>query len=794
VQTEQTTHTASLTELGLPRYVPVYTMLPLDSVTSVNTLADPERLKGQLAALRAAGVDGVMADVWWGVVEAEGPGRYDWSAYKALMRCIESEGLKVQVVLSFHQCGGNVGDGCYIPLPRWVLECAEENEDMLFTNRRGRRNPEYLSFGVDDKPVLDGRTAIEVYADFMASFRREMTDFLDAGMITEVEVGLGPAGELRYPSYPETHGWRFPGMGEFQCYDKYLQADLAEAANAVGHPEWGLSGPHDAGTYNDHPEMPGFFRSNCGSYQSAYGRWFLTWYSSRLIRHGDEVLAAAAAVFEGCPTTLVGKVAGVHWWYDSAHHAAELTAGYYNTRDVNGYVPIAELFAEHGCALNFTCFEMRNSEQPDWARCNPEGLVNQVLEAAWSQGLDASCENALPRYDRGAFEKIMQNALRSTGGGDDEGLRRISSFTFLRLCPELLDEDNWHEYVRFVRAMHAGLDRQPEATAPTRRVQRTRELHEITLPTSWAAKTVFRASGGWGRTPSLLYRQPPLGSGAEASDVEVGEGGDAGAGADDDADTGAVPLDDVLGGSSSYTPDGLPSTTDSVVWSWRQRLALDRLARSARRVVRTAASRGQLEALSSRELWEYVATVGVPVESGTDAVSKDDLVDLVASLILQEVSQERSVAAAAAAFVVAPPDAAEQRAAALQKSLEERGSEMPVWEKTAFVASVLCGNDEGIDDSGGIQWGRWGLWGSVAVGFNSLFGWSDDDSSSSPSAPESKGDSKGGDSGGAPTTGSRGWSKVKKNADGSIEFIGGEEVETEDDAEYLDNGEQPAGT
>ena len=56
-----------------------------------------------------------------------------------------------------------------------------------------------------------------------------------------------------------------------------------------------------------------------------------------------------------------------------------------------------------------------------------------------------------------------------------------------------------------------------------------------------------------------------------------------------------------------------------------------------------------------------------------------------------------------------------------------------------------------------------------------------------------EGDSKGGDSGGAPTTGSRGWSKVTKNADGSIEFIGGEEVETEDDAEYLDNGEQPAG-
>lgn len=27
------------------------------------------------------------------------------------------------------------------------------------------------------------------------------------------------------------------------------------------------------------------------------------------------------------------KLAGVHWWFKSRAHAAELTAGYYNTRD-----------------------------------------------------------------------------------------------------------------------------------------------------------------------------------------------------------------------------------------------------------------------------------------------------------------------------------------------------------------------------------------------------------------------------------------------------------------------------
>lgn len=43
-----------------------------------------------------------------------------------------------------------------------------------------------------------------------------MADFLEAELITDIEVGLGPAGELRYPSYPLSQRWVFPGIGEFQ--------------------------------------------------------------------------------------------------------------------------------------------------------------------------------------------------------------------------------------------------------------------------------------------------------------------------------------------------------------------------------------------------------------------------------------------------------------------------------------------------------------------------------------------------------------------------------------------------
>lgn len=159
-----------------------------------------------------------------------------------------------------------------------------------------------------------------------------MLDFLEDGLIIDIEVGLGPAGELRYPSYVQNQGWEYPGIGEFQvrlvieyfkehfpilvftfffflqmlqCYDKYLKMEFKEAAATVGHPEWEL--PDNAGTYNDTPESTEFFRSN-GTYQSDQGKFFLTWYSNKLLSHGDQILEEANQAFLGCKVKLAAKV------------------------------------------------------------------------------------------------------------------------------------------------------------------------------------------------------------------------------------------------------------------------------------------------------------------------------------------------------------------------------------------------------------------------------------------------------------------------------------------------------
>ncbi|XP_047966930.1 beta-amylase 3, chloroplastic [Salvia hispanica] len=428
--------------------VPVFVMLPLDTVSLGGTLNKPRAMLASLMALKSAGVEGVMVDVWWGLVEKDGPLKYNWEGYTELIKMVKKIGLKLQVVMSFHQCGGNVGDSCTIPLPPWVLEEISKNPDLVYTDKSGRRNPEYISLGCDSLAVLRGRTPIQVYSDFMRSFRKRFKDYI-GDVVVEVQVGMGPCGELRYPSYPESNGtWRFPGIGEFQCYDKYMRASLAAAAEAIAKDDWGQQGPHDAGQYNQFPEDTGFFRRD-GTWNSEYGQFFMEWYSGKLLDHGEKMLNAANIIFQGTGAKLSGKVAGIHWHYKTRSHAAELTAGYYNTRHRDGYLPIARMMAKHGVVLNFTCMEMRDGEQPNEANCSPEGLVRQVKMATKLAGTELAGENALERYDGGAFSQVLATSRSDSGNA-------LSAFTYLRMNKRLFEAENWRNLVEFVKSMSEG--------------------------------------------------------------------------------------------------------------------------------------------------------------------------------------------------------------------------------------------------------------------------------------------------------------------------------------------------
>jgi beta-amylase len=84
--------------------IPTYVMLPLDTITSDMQIKDSSKLNSYFQQLKSAGTEGVMSDCWWGLVEQK-ESQYNFSPYLQLTQMAQDAGLKMQYVLSFHQCG-----------------------------------------------------------------------------------------------------------------------------------------------------------------------------------------------------------------------------------------------------------------------------------------------------------------------------------------------------------------------------------------------------------------------------------------------------------------------------------------------------------------------------------------------------------------------------------------------------------------------------------------------------------------------------------------------------------------
>ncbi|CAK9859081.1 unnamed protein product [Sphagnum jensenii] len=422
-----------------------------------------------LDKLRSVGVRGVMVDCWWGIVEAEGPGQYNWKGYDRLFSIVSDAGLDLHVVMSFHACVKDVGDSVEIPLPNWVTVVGNQNPDIFYKDAGGNPDYEYLSLAVDNEPVLNGLTPLQVYYSFMLQFSKNMKKYFakpDKKGIKRIEVGLGPCGELRYPAY--RFPWSFhpppPGVGEFQCYDKYMMKSWEDEATKQGLPIPCRMGPQTAGDYSSTPNQTQFFRDKSKTqlvidkkeinltygicYWDKYGKAFLTWYTKNLVDHGKRVLQTAKRIFQS-EVEIAAKVPGIHWWYDTDSHAAEATAGLFagDPKDnVYVYRSIADTLKDLGATFIFTCAEMTNAEQKNAnASCDPELLVQQVLQMVSSREVPIACENALPRYNKEAFARIQDVAAKN----------HIVCFTYLRLDGPLMEDKNFKEFGNFVGEMKA---------------------------------------------------------------------------------------------------------------------------------------------------------------------------------------------------------------------------------------------------------------------------------------------------------------------------------------------------
>ncbi|XP_062028263.1 beta-amylase 1, chloroplastic-like [Rosa rugosa] len=432
---------------------PVFVTMPVDSVDPLNGQVRRRKTMSQsFKALVAAGVDGVVMEVWWGIVERDQPGLYNWRGYLAIVELAKRCGLKVRAVLGFHQCGTGQGDPHWIPLPLWVLDEIDKDPDLAYSDRFGRRNTEYISLGCDSLPVLRGRSPLQAYADFMRSFRDTFKHFIGV-IIIGIQIGMGPAGELRYPSCPTqklTSAWRTRELGEFQCYDKYMLASLNARAREIGMPEWGNGGPIGASNLMQNPEETKFFRSDNGSWNTSYGTFFLEWYSGMLLLHGERLCREAEAIFWGTKANTSAKVAGLHWHYLSQSHPSELTAGYYNTSTRDGYLPIARMFARYGFSLCCPCFDLQDLDEKQMNPVSsPEGFLRQLLSAARVCDIPVEGEPSAASLDDKSFQQVVKMSKYYSYGLEKPSF----SFNFVRMDKNMFELHNWVRFTRFVRQM-----------------------------------------------------------------------------------------------------------------------------------------------------------------------------------------------------------------------------------------------------------------------------------------------------------------------------------------------------
>ncbi len=370
------------------RFVSV--MAPLSNIHDWDTFAT------RLRTLKSNGVDGLTTDIWWGNFERSGDNQFDWSYYKQYARVVEASGLKWIPILSFHQCGGNVGDDCNVPLPSWIWNLAPASE-MQYKDERGVVNNEYVApFYQDIYPQ---------YAEAMNSFSANFQEF--SSLIKKVYISLGPAGELRYPSYAPSTGWNYPHRGYLNAYSDAAVRDFRQylftkygSLNAINE-AWGifLNGYDEITPPNDGDN---FFINGRGT---PYGRDFLSWYQSVLERHLGRMLDLARHHLRpqlGAHIPFGVKLPGVHWLHNSPTmpRAAENAAGMVD------YESLLRHIKSEGAHLTFTCLEM-----DDYNKWNapfysaPKTIVNKVSSIANRIGLPINGENAIAingypqRYD-----------------------------------------------------------------------------------------------------------------------------------------------------------------------------------------------------------------------------------------------------------------------------------------------------------------------------------------------------------------------------------------------------------
>lgn len=421
------------------------------------------------------GVEAITVDVWWGKVMQKRD-EACWDYYDKVFAEIDKAGLYIVPIMSLHRCGGGPGDSVNIPMPQWLSDVVSQEgkapTDLLYQSETGHESSDAIPpWAAEEMPALYDE--ISGYIDrFLKQYKKELIN----ERFPEINISLGPTGELRYPAYSAEDGWNFPHRGYYQCYSESARRSFVRwVRNPVNDCSWADAFP-DSEIRVPSGHVPPGSGPRADSFVAqklhlvpGYGRDFCAWYHHSLMDHGKRMLKTAIdAVKKNCPVRpkdafvpFVGmKVPGVHWQWrcTGIPRYAELTAGLIapdccfipEAHSVTGYENIFGMAKAISTESNwpirvhFTALEMDDDAVDcSWPRDDEKtsmaySLVNAVGRTAASLDVLLSGENALSDvaaedspYDIRTWEYIRK--------AFDTG--HFSGFTMLRLCRGSWDTD-----------------------------------------------------------------------------------------------------------------------------------------------------------------------------------------------------------------------------------------------------------------------------------------------------------------------------------------------------------------
>lgn len=377
------------------------------------------------------GVDAISVDVWWGLVEKQN-NVFHWSYYLKIFDMIIENSLDIIPIMSFHSFDPGENSKFRAPVPLWAWDLISKEsglgiQDLKYTsedmdiNKQHKYSNEYISLWADKWTLVQ-------YSEFIREFIFVFKDYLP--YFQEINISLGPTGELRYPSYNGHDGGKYPNRGRMQCFSKPAKDHFLK---------W-MQEKYPAKTkFSDILVKSSEFKNNIKkqNYRSNPDiQNLFQWYNYSLMKHGNRVLKIA---MELIPENIsVGfKMPGIHWKIKDPKMAriSEMTCGLINAKTLDGEeayanslkIVISDLPLER-LIFHFTCIEQVNSTgindfKTGYSR--PEILVDEVITASKALGLIIKGENSLSKnlYNESAWLKI-NNILET---------KRLSGVTIMRV-------------------------------------------------------------------------------------------------------------------------------------------------------------------------------------------------------------------------------------------------------------------------------------------------------------------------------------------------------------------------